>query len=68
MDECGALVEWIVHEAGDAIIYDDRSGTIRRWNCALSTLPGVSSEEALVNLVFPIPFAPGVGAAIACGA
>ena len=56
VDEYGSLVERIVDQAGDAIIYADRSGTIRRWNRAATALFGFSAEEALwqnLDLIIP---------------
>jgi len=74
VDESGSLVERIVDHAGDAIIYADRSGTIRRWNRAATALFGVSAEEALgqnLDLIIPehlrAPHWRGFGAAMASG-
>ena len=56
MDEFGPLVERILDQAGDAIIYADRSGTIRRWNRAATVLFGFSAGEALgqnLDLIIP---------------
>jgi PAS domain S-box-containing protein len=56
VDEFGSLVERILDQAGDAIIYADRSGTIRRWNRAATVLFGFSAEEALgqnLDLIIP---------------
>ncbi|WP_298252974.1 PAS domain S-box protein [Bradyrhizobium sp.] len=46
----------MLDDAGDAIIYADRSGRIERWNAAASELFGYSSEEALgqrLDLIIP---------------
>ena len=37
MDPSASLAEQVVDQAGDAIIYADRSGIIRRWNRAAAT-------------------------------
>jgi PAS domain-containing protein len=66
VDEFGSLVERILDQAGDAIIYADRSGTIRRWNRVAAVLFGFSAEEALGQSPIsssPVPCAPGIGAA-----
>lgn len=41
------LSEEILDSAGDAIIFADRTGTIRRWNRAAAALFGFAAEEAL---------------------
>jgi PAS domain S-box-containing protein len=46
----------IIESAADAIIFADRSGTIRRWNRAASALFGFAPEEALgqsLDLIVP---------------
>ena len=46
----------IIEDVADALIYADRSGTIRRWNRAAQSLFGYSSEEALgqnLDLIIP---------------
>ena len=46
----------IIESAADAIIFADRSGTIRRWNRAASALFGFTEEEALcqsLDLIVP---------------
>ncbi len=56
MDPSASLAEQVVDQAGDAIIYADRSGMIRRWNRAATTLFGFTAEEALgqsLDLVIP---------------
>jgi PAS domain S-box-containing protein len=56
MDEADKLAERIVDQSGDAIIYADRSGTIRRWSRAATALFGFSAEQALgqsLELIIP---------------
>ncbi len=56
MDEAGSLAERIIDQSGDAIIYADGAGLIRRWNRAATALFGFSAEEALgqsLDLVIP---------------
>ena len=56
MDPSASLAEKVVDQAGDAIIYADRTGMIRRWNRAAATLFGFTAEEALgqsLDLVIP---------------
>jgi len=46
----------IVDDVADALIYADRSGTIRRWNHASTTLFGFTAEDALgqsLDLIIP---------------
>jgi PAS domain S-box-containing protein len=46
----------ILEDVADALIYADRSGTIRRWNAAATVLFGHSAEEALgrnLDLIIP---------------
>ncbi len=50
------LAERILDQVADALIYADRSGTIRRWNRASAALFGFSAEEALgqnLDLIVP---------------
>ena len=50
------LAEDILDQAGDAVIFADRSGTIRRWNRAAAALFGFAAEEALgqnLDLIIP---------------
>jgi len=50
------LDEWILEQTGDALIYADSNGTIRRWNTAASALFGFASSEALgqsLDLIIP---------------
>jgi PAS domain S-box-containing protein len=50
------LAERILESAADALIFADRSGTIRRWNRAAAALFGFSADEALgqsLNLIIP---------------
>ena len=56
MDPFASLAEQVLDQAGDAIIYADRSGIIRRWNRAAATLFGFAAEEALgqsLDLIIP---------------
>jgi len=46
----------IVDDVADALIYADRSGTIRRWNRASTTLFGFTANDALgqsLDLIIP---------------
>lgn len=46
----------ILNDVADALIYSDRSGTIRRWNRASTALFGFASDEALgqnLDLIIP---------------
>ena len=46
----------ILEQIADAIVYSDRSGTIRRWNRAAEALFGHAAEEALgqsLDLIIP---------------
>src|SRR5271165_4655349 len=56
MDDAGGLAERIVNQAGDAIIFADRTGTIRRWSSGAAALFGFPAEEALgqrLDLIVP---------------
>jgi PAS domain S-box-containing protein len=56
VDASDNLAERVLDQAGDAVIYADRLGTIRRWNRAAATLLGFAAEEALgqsLDLVIP---------------
>ncbi len=75
MDPSANLAEQVVDQAGDAIIYADRSGLIRRWNRAAALIFGFAAEEALgqsLDLIIPnhlrAPHWRGFEAAIASGA
>ncbi len=57
MEEQSNLAEQIVDQAGDAVIFADRSGTIRRWSRAAAALFGFAAVEALgqsLDLVIPV--------------
>ncbi len=57
MEEQSNLAEQILDQAGDAVIFADRSGTIRRWSRAAAALFGFAAEEALgqsLDLVIPV--------------
>ena len=46
----------ILEQIADAIVYSDRSGTIRRWNRAAEALFGHAAEDALgqsLDLIIP---------------
>ena len=48
--------DWILEQIADAIVYSDRSGTIRRWNRAAEALFGHAAEDALgqsLDLIIP---------------
>src|SRR5271165_1998696 len=50
------LAEQILDQAADAVIFADRSGTMRRWNRASTALFGFSAAEALdqnLDLIVP---------------
>ena len=47
MDDSSDLAERILDSAGDAVIFADRQGTIRRWSRAAAALFGFPPEEAL---------------------
>ena len=56
MDEGSILAEQILDQVADALIFADRSGTIRRWNLAAAALFGFPAEEALgqsLDLIIP---------------
>jgi PAS domain S-box-containing protein len=51
-----SLADSILEQMADAVIYADRSGTIRRWNQAAASLFGYSATEAIgQNLDMIIP-------------
>ncbi len=47
MDDLSDLAERILDSAGDAIIFADGAGAIRRWSRAATALFGFTAEEAL---------------------
>ena len=47
MEDGSSLAESIVEQIGDAVVYVDETGTIRRWNHAAAALFGFSAAEAL---------------------
>ena len=47
MEEGPSLAESILEQIGDAVVYVDETGTIRRWNRAAAALFGFSAAEAL---------------------
>ena len=56
MDDQSKLAECILDQAADAMIFADRSGTIRRWNLASAVLFGLTAAEALgqnLDLIVP---------------
>src|SRR5215813_2263264 len=55
-EDRSSLPESILEHIADAVIYADRSGTIRRWNHAAAALFGYSAAEALgrnLDLIIP---------------
>ena len=57
-DSAASAVEGdsILEQIADAIVYSDRSGTIRRWNRAAEALFGHAAEDALgrsLDLIIP---------------
>jgi len=51
-----SLAESILEQKGDAVIYADETGTIRRWNAAAAMLFGYSAAEAIgqtLDLIVP---------------
>ena len=56
-EDRSSLPESILEQIADAVIYADRSGTIRRWNQAAASLFGYSATEALgqnLDLIIPV--------------
>ena len=56
MNDPSNLDARILDDVADALIYADRSGTIRRWNRASTTLFGFIAEDALgqsLDLIIP---------------
>ncbi|MBV8439480.1 MAG: PAS domain S-box protein [Hyphomicrobiales bacterium] len=56
MNDGSNLGDAILESAADAVIFADRSGTIRRWNRAAAALFGFALEEALgrsLDLIVP---------------
>ena len=56
MNDQASLDARILDDVADALIYADRSGTIRRWNRACTALFGYPAEEALgqsLDLIIP---------------
>jgi PAS domain S-box-containing protein len=47
MKDVSSLAERIIDHIADAVIYADRTGTIRRWNQGATALFGYSAAEAL---------------------
>jgi len=47
VEEGPSLAESILEQIGDAVVYVDETGTIRRWNRAAAALFGFSAAEAL---------------------
>ena len=47
MEDGSSLAESILEQIGDAVVYVDETGTIRRWNRAAAALFGFSAAEAL---------------------
>ena len=56
MENIPSLAESILEQIGDAVIFADDTGTIRRWNHAAAALFGYSTAEALgqnLDLIIP---------------
>ena len=56
MEDTFPLAEAILEQIADAVIFEDTTGTIRRWNRAATALFGYSAEEALgqkLDLIIP---------------
>jgi PAS domain S-box-containing protein len=56
MENMSSLAERILDQIADAVIYADRSGTIRRWNRGATAVFGYSVAEALgqnLDLIIP---------------
>ena len=56
MEDTFPLAEAILEQIADAAIFEDTTGTIRRWNRAATALFGYSAEEALgqkLDLIIP---------------
>jgi len=47
VEDASSLAESILEQIGDAVVYVDQTGTIRRWNRAAAALFGFSAAEAL---------------------
>jgi len=47
VEDASSLAESILEQIGDAVVYVDQTGTIRRWNRAAAALFGFSPAEAL---------------------
>jgi PAS domain S-box-containing protein len=47
VEEGSSLAESILEQIGDAVVYVDETGTIRRWNRAAAALFGFSAAETL---------------------
>ena len=47
MEDASSLAESILEQIGDALVYVDQTGTIRRWNRAAAALFGFTAAEAL---------------------
>ena len=56
MEDMSSLAERILDQIADAVVYADRTGTIRRWNQGAAALFGYSAAEALgqnLDLIIP---------------
>ena len=51
------LLQALVEQAPDAVIYADRSGTIRLWNDAAERIFGYSAQDAIGTNLGDVPFA-----------
>jgi PAS domain S-box-containing protein len=56
VEDMSSLAEAILEQMADAVIYADKTGTIRRWNPAAAALFGYSAADALgqnLDLIIP---------------
>lgn len=56
MQDTSSMAELILEQLGDAIVFADETGTIRRWNHAAEVLFGYDAAEALgqnLDLIIP---------------
>ncbi len=56
MEDMSSLAEMILDQIGDAVIYADRTGTIRRWNRSAAAVFGYDRSEAIgrnLDLIVP---------------
>ena len=59
MKEITSFADLILEQMGDAVVYADETGVIRRWNRAAAALFGYSAENAIgqsLDLIIPERF------------